>query len=98
MSNLLKKVIGVDVGSKFLTLSFLDDEKVETAIQDALAIDGAVLVNIFTDPNALAMPPKVGWEQIKGMGVAMTKMMLDGNFKEVADTITSNYKHIKEVL
>ena len=51
-----------------------------------------------TDPNALAMPPKVGWDQMKGMGVAMTRMMLDGDFKEVADTIASNYKHIKEVI
>jgi hypothetical protein len=32
MSNLLKKVIGVDVGSKFLTLSFLDDEKGEQVL------------------------------------------------------------------
>ena len=73
-------------------------EKVEEAIDDALQTKGPVLVNIFTDPNALAMPPKVGWDQMKGMGVAMTRMMLDGNFKEVSDTISSNYKHIKEVL
>jgi len=79
-------------------INVTDPEKVEEAIDDALQTRGPVLVNIFTDPNALAMPPKVGWGQMKGMGVAMTRMMLDGNFKEVADTIASNYKHIKEVL
>ena len=79
-------------------INVTDPEKVEEAIDDALQTKGPVLVNVFTDPNALAMPPKVGWDQMKGMGIAMTRMMLDGNFKEVSDTITSNYRHIKEVL
>ena len=79
-------------------INVTDPEKVEEAIDDALQTRGPVLVNVFTDPNALAMPPKVGWDQMKGMGVAMTRMMLDGDFKEVADTIASNYKHIKEVI
>ena len=61
-------------------INVTDPEKVEEAIDDALQTKGPVLVNIFTDPNALAMPPKVGWDQMKGMGIAMTKMMLDGNF------------------
>lgn len=79
-------------------INVTDPDKVEQAIDDALQTRGPVLVNIFTDPNALAMPPKIGWDQMRGMGIAMTRMMLGGDFKEVGDTIASNYKHIKEVL
>ena len=79
-------------------INVTDPEKVQEAIDDALQTKGPVLVNIFTDPNALAMPPKVGWDQMKGMGIAMTRMMLDGNYKEDSNTNSNNYKHIKEVL
>lgn len=71
---------------------------VKKTIQDALSYDGAVLLNIMTDPNALAMPPKVEFAQVKGMAVSMTKLMLNGRMEEVIDTIKSNYKHIKDVL
>ncbi|MHC8948161.1 thiamine pyrophosphate-dependent enzyme [Sphingobacterium hungaricum] len=71
--------------------------EVEPAILDALNHPDPVLVNIFTNPNALAMPPKVEWEQVKGMTQSMTKLMLGGKMDEVWETIKSNYKHIKEL-
>ena len=74
-----------------------DPEKVEEAVEYALQSDKPILVNFFTDSNALAMPPEISWEQMKGMGITMSKMMLDGNVQEVFDTIKSNYKHIKEI-
>jgi pyruvate dehydrogenase (quinone) len=73
-------------------------EDVVKAISDALADSGPVLLNIFTNPNALAMPPKIEWKQIKGMTVSMAKLMLGGKMDEVFDTIKSNYKHLGEVL
>lgn len=73
-------------------------EEVAAAIGMALAHDGPILVNVFTNPNALAMPPKVEWTQIKGMAKSMTKLMLGGKMDEVFDTIKSNYKHLKEGL
>ncbi|RWX01391.1 thiamine pyrophosphate-dependent enzyme [Flavobacterium cerinum] len=73
-------------------------EEVAAAIGMALAHDGPILVNVFTNPNALAMPPKVEWAQIKGMAKSMTKLMLGGKMDEVFDTIKSNYKHLKEGL
>jgi pyruvate dehydrogenase (quinone) len=53
--------------------------------------------NVHTDPNALAMPPKVEWKQMIGMAESMSKLMLGGKMDEVMDTIRSNYKHLVEV-
>jgi pyruvate dehydrogenase (quinone) len=71
---------------------------VKQSIKEALEHRGPVLLNIMTDPNALAMPPKVEFAQVKGMALSMTKLMLNGRMEEVIDTIKSNYKHIKDVL
>lgn len=73
-------------------------EEVESAIENAFRHNGPVLLNVFTNPNALAMPPKVDWQQVTGMAKSMTKLMLGGKMEEVLDTIKSNYKHLKESL
>lgn len=67
---------------------------VEAAIQRAFAHNGPYLLNVFTNPNALAMPPKIEMNQMIGMTKAMTKLMLGGKIDEVIDTIKSNYKHL----
>jgi pyruvate dehydrogenase (quinone) len=72
--------------------------EVKQAIKEALAHTGPVLINVMTDPNALAMPPKIEFEQVKGMALSMTKLMLNGRMGEVIDTVKSNYKHLKDVL
>ena len=74
-----------------------DPEEVESGISKALAMDGPVLVNVITDPNALAMPPSIEMKQVTGMVKSMGKLMLAGEWKEVVDTISSNIKHAKEV-
>ena len=79
-------------------ISVTKPEDVEQALREAFVHNGPVLVHVFTDPNALAMPPKVEFEQVKGMALSMTKLMLNGEMGEVLDTIKSNYKHIKELL
>ncbi|GGG95493.1 thiamine pyrophosphate-dependent enzyme [Pedobacter zeae] len=84
------------MGFKGITVA--EPEAVETAITHALNEEGPVLLNIMTNPNALAMPPKIEWAQIKGMTESMAKLMLGGKMSEVLDTIKSNYKHLGEVL
>ena len=74
-----------------------DPENVEQALKEAFLYKGPVLVNIFTDPNALAMPPKVEFSQVKGMALSMSKLVLNGRMDEVMDTVKANYKHLKEV-
>jgi pyruvate dehydrogenase (quinone) len=83
------------MGIKGVTVNDPDD--VDLAIREAFAFEGPVLINVMTDPNALAMPPKIEFEQVKGMALSMTKLVLNGKMDEVLDTVKANYKHLKYV-
>lgn len=78
--------------------SIEDPEDVETRLAEILALDGPALVNIYTDPNALAMPPKIDIEQMTGFATAMIKLILAGRGEEVWDTAKSNMKHLWGVI
>jgi pyruvate dehydrogenase (quinone) len=84
------------MGMKGITVKEPDD--VKQAIREALAFKGPALINVFTDPNALAMPPKIEFDQVKGMALSMTKLILNGRMEEVLDTVKANYKHLKDVV
>jgi pyruvate dehydrogenase (quinone) len=84
------------MGMMGITIS--DPEDVKSGLEKALQYEGPVLVTIQTDPNALAMPPKLEFEQMKGMALYMGKMMLSGRMDDAFDIISSNYKHLSEVL
>lgn len=73
-------------------------EQVKDAMAEAIKQDGPVLLNILTNPNALAMPPKIEWEQTKGYAITMGKLILGGRMDEVLDIIKSNYKHLSDVI
>lgn len=72
-------------------------ENVEPTLKKAFAHKGPALINIFTDPEALAMPPKVSFDQVKGFATSMGKMMLNGQSAEVIDTAKSNLKYLREL-
>jgi len=84
------------MGMKGITVR--EPSEVKQALKQAFSEPGSVLVNIFTDPNALAMPPKIEFDQVKGMVLSMSKLVLNGRMDEVLDTFKANYKHLKEVL
>ncbi len=84
------------MGIKGLTVK--DPGDLKQTLADAFLAAGPVLVNVFTDPNALAMPPKIEFEQLKGMVLSMSKLVLNGRMDEVMDTFKANYKHLKEVI
>lgn len=75
-----------------------EPQQVLPALIDAFNHPGPALINVMTDPNALAMPPQVDWNQMTGFAQAMYKMLVNGRAQEIIDTINSNYKHIKEVM
>lgn len=75
-----------------------DPTMIDEALKEAFTHNGPMLLNVITDPNALAMPPKVSFEQMKGMATSMTKLMLSGKMNEVWKKIESNKKHLKELL
>lgn len=84
------------MGIKGITIS--DPDHLEILLKEAFLYNGPVLVNVMTDPNALAMPPKIEFKMMKGMALSMTKLMLGGKFDEVLDTVKSNYKHLKSII
>lgn len=69
-------------------------DKVEETLRLAFNTPGPVLVSVETDPNALVMPPKVEFDQIKGFAEAMIKLILDGRGEDVWNTAKSNMKNI----
>ena len=82
-------------GIKGMTIN--DPNKLESSLKEAFDFNGPILVNIMTDPDALAMPPKIEFSMVNGMELSMAKMMLGGDYKEVFGTIESNYKHLDEI-
>jgi pyruvate dehydrogenase (quinone) len=75
-----------------------DPVEVKPGLEKAFLHEGPILISIQTDPNALAMPPKLEFEQMKGMALYMGKMMLGGRMDEALNIISSNFKHLGEVL
>ena len=73
-------------------------EDVRPAIQRAFAHDGPALVDFVTDPRALSMPPKATVDQVKGMALAMTRLVFAGDTAEVIETIKSNVRNIPQAL
>ena len=74
-----------------------DPEEVLNTLCNAFELEGPVLINVMTDPNALAMPPKIELGQMVGFAQSMYKLLINGRSQEVIDTINSNFKHIREV-
>ncbi|WP_212000943.1 thiamine pyrophosphate-dependent enzyme [Chitinophaga sp. HK235] len=82
----------------FTTFTIREPDETESTLVKACKASGPVLVNIFTNPSSLAMPPKIEFEQMKGYALWMGKLILGGRFDDVLDAVKSNYKHIKDVL
>ena len=69
-----------------------DPAEVRPALAKALAYNGPALVDVVTDPNVLAMPPKATVQQAKGFALAMTKMAFTGEAADVLDTVMANWR------
>ena len=73
-------------------------EDVRPAIERAFAHPGPALVDFVTDPRALSMPPQTTVAQVRGMALAMTKLVFAGDSAEVIETIKSNVRNIPQAL
>ena len=69
-------------------------EDVKAAIERAFSFRGPYLLNVLTNENALALPPKIEANQVIGMTKSMAKLMLGGKMEDVWDTVKTNYKHL----
>ena len=72
--------------------------ELEATLKEAFAYSGPVLVNVLTDPNALSMPPKVDFSQMKGFAETMGKLMINGHTAEVIEIAKSSMKYLKEII
>ena len=84
------------MGMPGITIS--DPGEVKSELEKAFLQEGPILITIQTDPNALAMPPKLEFDQMTGFALYMSKMMLSGRMDEAFKIISSNYKHLGEVI
>jgi len=71
-----------------------DPAQVRPALKQALAYPGPALVDIVTDPNALAMPPRATVQQAADFALAMTKLAFGGKTDDVLDTVAANWREL----
>lgn len=81
---------GVGIGAVRIT----DPKKLRRQLGDALAVDGPVLIDVVTDPDALSMPPKITPQQIRGFATASTKIVLGGGVGRMLDMAATNLRNM----
>ena len=67
-----------------------DPHKLGDAIDEFLAHPGAALLEVITDKNELAMPPKINHTEEKGFGIYMLKALFNGYGDELVDLAKVN--------
>ncbi|GAA4794226.1 pyruvate dehydrogenase [Streptomyces ziwulingensis] len=71
-----------------------EPSQVREALREAFAHDGPVLVDVVTDPNALAVPPKIKAGQISGFALSAGRTVLAGGVGRMADLARANLRNI----
>lgn len=71
-----------------------DPGDVPAAIEETLSHPGPALVDLVTDPNALAIPPKITAAQVKGFALAAGRTVLDGGVGKMIDLARSNLRNL----
>ena len=66
-------------------------ENIGLALEEMLAHEGPVLLDVIVNPEELSMPPEIKLEQAYGFSMYMIKETLRGNGKKVVNTIVSNF-------
>jgi pyruvate dehydrogenase (quinone) len=74
-----------------------EPKDVEEALLNGFKHSGPAIISVFTDPNALAMPPSINFDQVKGFVESMGKMMINGKFAEIVDLTKSDLKYLREL-
>jgi len=75
-----------------------ESKDMQSALSNGFKHNGPAIINIFTDSNALAIPPSINFDQVKGFAQSMAKLMANGKFAEIVDTTKSELKYLRELL
>ncbi|MFE1600104.1 ubiquinone-dependent pyruvate dehydrogenase [Methylobacterium sp. ID0610] len=73
-----------------LGLRVEDPAEVEPALARAFAHDGPVLVDVVTNRQELALPPKTTMEQAKGFGIYLARAVISGRGDEIMELARTN--------
>ncbi|MCC8450349.1 pyruvate dehydrogenase [Streptomyces rochei] len=68
--------------------------QVREALREAFAHDGPALVDVVTDPNALALPPKITTEQVTGFALSASRTVLTGGVGRMIDLARANLRNV----
>jgi thiamine pyrophosphate-dependent acetolactate synthase large subunit-like protein len=68
--------------------------EVREALTEAFAHPGQALVELITDPNALAIPPKITASQVRGFTLGIGRSVLAGGAGTMAGLGRSNLRNI----
>jgi pyruvate dehydrogenase (quinone) len=68
-----------------------DPGDLEAAVTDVLAHDGPALLDVVTNTEELAMPPRIESEQVKGFGLWALKAVMNGRGDQLVDLTLSNF-------
>jgi pyruvate dehydrogenase (quinone) len=67
-----------------------DPGDLEAAVADILAHDGPALLDVVTNTQELAMPPKIDLEQAKGFGLWTLRAVINGRGNELIEVARTN--------
>ena len=67
-----------------------DSGNLEESLAAAMKHNGPVLIDVVTNPDALALPPKIDAKEIAGYGLYVAKQTLHGRFFESIDELKGN--------
>ncbi|GAA2323708.1 MULTISPECIES: pyruvate dehydrogenase [Streptomyces] len=68
--------------------------EVRDALREAFAHEGPALVDVVTDPAALAVPPKITADQISGFALSASRTVLAGGVGRMAHLAWANLRNI----
>ncbi|MCX5345039.1 pyruvate dehydrogenase [Streptomyces atratus] len=68
--------------------------EVRDALRAAFAHDGPALVDVVTDPNALAIPPKITSEQLTGFALSASRTVLTGGVGRMIQLARANIRNV----
>ena len=85
----------VPTSQSWRRLSAFEDSALRTSnLRDALATalrySGPAIVDVVTNPNALALPPKIDAKEVAGYGLYVAKQTLHGRLFESIDELKGN--------
>ncbi|APT56612.1 ubiquinone-dependent pyruvate dehydrogenase [Roseomonas gilardii] len=69
-----------------------DPGELEAAVRDVLAEEGPALLDVVSNRQELAIPPKITAEQMKGFGLFALKAVMSGRGSEILDLARSNLR------